>query len=592
MERLSLIDQLVHKVGYAGLPALNMQGAMVIDPAKAAFEINAMVIAEHIAARLVGFPILRQKLVQDPLKIGDLRLIDDPDFDVWNHITFDRLPSPGDQRTLNRHLARFSAEELDPDRPLWRFEIIEGLEDGKIALVQKLSHATMDGMTAMKVMQYLFDMEAKEPSKLEPSDWQPEPAPGKMSLLMGAVKENAQRFGVKAPKTMMSLTKSLAKSSAKSVARKILGEEDDDSEKGGQSNLKAPPTSINQGISRDKRSITYATYQVSELKRISKALGCKINDLCLLMSSEALKEYFEGIDEKIDFDLVLVMPIDMRGVKEMQRRNGMTLSMVNVHNTIESLPERLKAIHNNTTLAKSVKSPVTDAGIPEQDIMGMFSPLVVDMAMALLNRIQKWEKLPSPVHAVMTNVPGPPGTLYFAGMPIEYQIPIIPVFHKAALAIGASSMGNNLSIGFHGCGRVVKEENLHFLTDGLQRAYKALEKMAAAAARQAASAEVKSNQEATKPAKAKPETKKPVSPKATTAKQAKAKPAAGSQSSASNKPAASGAKKTAVKKPAPRPKPAATLNKQQASKSSGARSAKPKGRVTASKTATATDNKN
>ena len=136
MERLSFIDQLVHKISTSGLPPVNMQGAMIIDPNKSPFEVNAMIIAEHIVARLSKFPLLRKKLVQDPLKVGDLRMVDDEDFDPWNHVTFATLPTPGDKRALERHMGKFSAQNLDNDLPLWQFEIIEGLEGGKIAIIQ------------------------------------------------------------------------------------------------------------------------------------------------------------------------------------------------------------------------------------------------------------------------------------------------------------------------------------------------------------------------------------------------------------------------------------------------------------------------
>lgn len=485
MDRLSFLDQVVHKISTTGLPSLNMQGAGVFDPAKATHKVNAMILAEHIAARLSEFPILRKKLIQDPIKIADMRLVDHAEFDVWDHITFATLPSPGDAEVLDRHLAKFSAQELDQDKPLWRFEIIEGLEGGKIALAQKLSHATMDGMAAMKVIGSIFDMEPKAPAKLEKTAWTPEPLPTRMGLLRSALKETAQRFGVDAPKTIVALSKDLTKSAKQSISTRIsarfFGEE---GEKGtGRTATKAHPTSINSAISADRRSIGFAIFELHRLKAISKALDCKINDISLAMASEALASYFAGIGEKIDFDLLLCMPINVRDPNGKAHGNALALSMINARNTLESIPERLEAIKEQTSAVKTARSLKQSSG-DSQDITTILSPLLIDLFAMILCKTQPWDKLPTLINAVVTNVPGPPGEMYLASMPIEFQIPMIPVFHKGALSIGVNSMGNNFSFGFHGCGKVVKQENMHFLVEGLNRAFRELETHALAVAKE------------------------------------------------------------------------------------------------------------
>jgi WS/DGAT/MGAT family acyltransferase len=475
MERLSFFDQVAHKISTSGLPDLNMQGAMILDPAKSPYKIDAQIIAEHIAARLIEFPILRKKLVQDPLGIGDLRLVDDPDFDVWNHITFASLVAPGDQDCLHEHLAHFSAQGLDFSRPLWRFEIIEGLQHGKIALVQKLSHATMDGMAAFKIMQTLFDREPTPPAKLGKQSWTVAPEPGRLKLLASALQENVVRLGVRTPRTLWYLSREIGGSAVQQVGARFTG---GDTARSGKENkkskLKARPTSLNGAISSDRRALTYASFELDKLKTISKSLDCKLNDVCLVMTSEALATYFRGIGEKIDFDLVFAMPISTRAAAEKEHGNALTIALINAHNTIPALPERLQAIQADTLEAKIGQKEKQASKKNAPDITGILSPVLIDLATALLQKIQPWSRLPSPVNAAMTNVPGPPWTFFFAGMPIEYQIPIIPVFHKGALSIGATSMGNNFSFGFHACGRVVKQENMHFLTEGLSRAYEEL----------------------------------------------------------------------------------------------------------------------
>jgi len=478
MERLSFIDQVLHKVSTSKLPSLNMQGAMIVDPAKSPFEINATVIAEHIAARLQGFPLLRKKLVQDPLKMGDLRMVDDEHFDPMNHITFATLPSPGDKRALDRHMGRFSAHELNPDLPLWQFEIIEGLEDGRIAVIQKLSHATMDGMAAMKMMQSLFDLEPLPPEKPDENfDYGLHAAPSQLKLLSGATKENIERYGINMPKTFLSLSKMAAGGAKNYLKLRFLGDAENATEPSSDTNdkptIKAQETSLNGRISSDKRVMTAAIYKLDELKRIAKAYDCTINDICLTMASEALAHYFAGIDEEVA-DLFFIMPMSTRTNNDKTHGNALTLSKINAHNLIASIPERLKKIHADTSQAKSSRSTKKSSALKLENPTAMLSPLLVDSLTALLQSVQPWGMIPAPANAVMSNVPGSREGAYFAGMPIDYQIPLIPIFHKSALSIGVTSMGNVFSFGFHACGKTVKERNVHLFTDGLDFAYKSL----------------------------------------------------------------------------------------------------------------------
>jgi WS/DGAT/MGAT family acyltransferase len=472
------------------------------------------------------------KLVQDPLRIGDLRMVEDPNFDVWNHITFDSLAAPGNQDCLNDHLAHFSAQSLDFSRPLWRFEIIEGLQDGKIALVQKLSHATMDGMAAFKIMQTLFDREPAPPAKLGKQSWIVSPEPGKLKLLASAIRENAVRVGVVTPRTLWQLSRDFGGAAVQQLGDRLTGSAPDKTEKESKkSALKARPTSLNGSISSDQRALTYASFELDKMKVISKSLDCKLNDLCLLMASEALSNYFHGIGEKV----VFAMPISTRSATDKEHGNALTLAMINAHNTISSLPARLQAIQADTLEAKSGQKDKQSSKKKAPDLTGILSPMLIDLATTVLNKIQPWSRIPSPVNAVMTNVPGPPWTFYFAGMPIEYQIPMIPVFHKGALSIGATSMGNNFSFGFHACGRVVKQENMHLLTEGLNSAYAELAKHAKRQARGEKSAPKSARK---KPAGKSATATKKVKPKARSARPktaAKKKPTGKSSPRASKK---------------------------------------------------------
>lgn len=486
MERLGFVDQVMHKVGTSGMPPLHMQGAMVIDPATSQYEINAMILAEHIASRLIGFDILRKKLVQDPLKIGDVRMVEDPDFDVWDHISFARLPSPGDKRCLEIQLGKFSARDFDHNHPLWQFEIIEGLEGGKICIAQKLSHATMDGTAAMKVMMSIFDQEPSPPNKLESKKplKKVKGQPSKLDLLGSALKENVQRYGKQTPKILGTVTKNIASVAMDSINSWLASDAGESQKVEKPKGPTCYPNSLNKAISANKRVVAVGIYKTDELKGISKALGCKLNDLCLAMVSEAIACYFKGIGEALKGDYVFVMPMSTRSADDKSHGNALALSPISSHSSIKSLPKRLAAIQRDTLEAKAkagkVESKTKKPSVLDDvgNITDIVSPLVIDIAAGLLAKLNPWDKINFPANGVMSNVAGPREAMFFAGMPIEYQIPMIPIFHKAGLSVGATSMGNHFSFGFHGCGKAIKQEDMHFLLDGLQKAFDELAKAA------------------------------------------------------------------------------------------------------------------
>jgi WS/DGAT/MGAT family acyltransferase len=480
MERLSLFDQLFHKISGSDIPSLNMQGAMVVDPAKGVNDFTPAELAEHIAARLSDFPVLRKKVVQDRLRIGDLKLVDDPQFDIRDHITFRTLPSPGDAEALGRAIGEFSAQDLDTTKPLWRIEIVDGLAGGKIAILQKLSHAIMDGDAAIKVFQCLFDARPLRLDKFREFPWQPDPEPGSLELIRSALVENATRATVHAPRAVRQLSGMLANTARDALGRGF-GTRAEPPLSGNETALfRAPRTSLNRGISHESRNVAFANYNLDELKALSKALGCTLNDLCLVMVSESLTSYFASIGEEIEGDLVIAMPLSTRAAGERSQGNALSVSLIDAKNSISSLPERLRAIQAQTGAAKTGRSEAakTKQTKSSNEIVEAISPLMLDVLIGLLSLTRAWDRLPPAMTTVMSNVAGPREGMFFAGMPLECSIPMIPMTHGGGLSIGATSMGNIFSFGYHMCGKTVLPENAHYFIEGLERAYKELSAVA------------------------------------------------------------------------------------------------------------------
>ena len=138
---------------------MHTMGVLLVEPPDGD-ETSAMeLVREALEERLHLIPPFRRKLVQGPLKIGDPYWIEDPEFDLANHLSHHVLPAPGARHELDALIGELASGCLDRDKPLWEMAVIEGLESGQIALVTKVHHATMDGGKGAALMGQLFSTE-------------------------------------------------------------------------------------------------------------------------------------------------------------------------------------------------------------------------------------------------------------------------------------------------------------------------------------------------------------------------------------------------------------------------------------------------
>ncbi len=473
MTKLSLFDQIFYSCEQAGLPPLYMGGAMIIDARKSPYKLNAGVVAAHLAARMEQIPLMRKKIVRDPLKIGKLRLVDDPKFDARNHISLTVLPKPGGYKELTECLGAYSTQRMDLTRPPWHYAIIEGLKGGKLAIAMHLHHSVIDGLGAQDVLSRIYDARRVRPAKPQRQTWQVEGEPMPISLLSSAWLENAERVFVKTPSYIIKSGMPLARLLASKLFERLKP-----GDKPTEAEIVLPTvrrTSLNPAAASLKRVVSYVEFPMAAAYVIRKHFNCSINDLALLLNSCALEHYFRKIGEKVDFDLVNVMPMNARKRGEKTVGNVLSIGRVNLHNTIRKLPERLQAIVADTVRIKS-RHRSTQAVGDGRSLMDLFSPLVIDglcYAMARLNLAGKVLL----GNVAITNVPGSPVRLYIAGAPLVTAVPMAPVLGAGvALTVTVSSTDRHLLLGFHGDGGAIKDKEL--FVAGASRAFATLRALA------------------------------------------------------------------------------------------------------------------
>src|SRR5262249_5294961 len=107
--------------------------------------------------------------------------VDDAGFDLDFHLRRAAIPTPGGRRELIDHVQRVISRPLDRTKPLWELYLIEGMEDGLVAILTKVHHAMVDGVAAIDLASALFDF-SPEPQILSSPPWHPEPEPDQATL--------------------------------------------------------------------------------------------------------------------------------------------------------------------------------------------------------------------------------------------------------------------------------------------------------------------------------------------------------------------------------------------------------------------------
>jgi len=465
MEKISLFDQMFYKLDVAGVGALVMQGAIVLDPSSADPPLDADALAAHIGARLQEIPLLRKKLIRDPLGIGDLRPVEDPDFDLAEHVTRATLPGPGDEATFIAHLERFSGERLDLSKPLWRFEVVDGRADGKLALISKLHHALFDGVGAVETLGSMYDSEPRPAEALIPQRRRRVRGPSGLDLTARAIGDSVSRLTA-GPRFLRRNAGAIVGSLAETLRDRLLGETEEAEE------IVVHPTSLNVKLSPDRRVVAYRVFDLPDFKGLARALECKVNDLAMLLCSVAFEHYFSGIGEELASDLIATMPVNLREEKHGTTGNVLNVTKLNLRTSVPGLIDRLKMIQRDSQAAKDRLRPESGSSIDFEELQSLFSPLLADALAAVAGRALEWDISWDDwllANAVVTNVPGPRGETYVAGARVEYSIPMIPMADTMALSWGITSFGDSLTIGLHGCGEAVRDARL--LIEGIDKAF-------------------------------------------------------------------------------------------------------------------------
>lgn len=444
MERLSGLDA---SFLYFETPSMHMHVAMtaILDPSTMPAGYSFERIRETIGSRLHLVAPFRRRVVEVPFRLHHPLWLEDPDFDLDYHIRRITGPSPGGRRELAEIAAQIASTPLDRRRPLWEMHIVEGLADGAFGMVTKMHHCAIDGVSGAELLVSLFDLEPTPPASEPPPARQPETVPSDADLVSHALRSRVRQQAALLP---------LISSTARRVGSVVSRHRDPNAVVGAVP-LTAPPTPWNRAISPQRR-MSFGRVSLTDVKRIKDEVGCTVNDVILGLMGGTLRRYLEAHDALPDAPLIAVCPVSVRRDDETgQANNKVSAMFTSLATDVDDPIERLRVIHEVTVGAKQDHDLLGASLL--QDWAEHAAPTTFALAARLYSGMHLGDRH-RPIHnVVISNVPGPPFPLYFAGARLESALPMGPVMEGAGLNITVLSYIDHVDIGFVACRDLVSD---------------------------------------------------------------------------------------------------------------------------------------
>lgn len=412
---------------------MHIGSALVFEPPPSGARPSLETLREQVRERLGPLPRFRRHLSTPrvrPLSLPSWEA--DGEFDPAELVRHAVLPAPGGEGELMDWLGDFFSHRLDRNRPLWETTLLEGLEGGRWALVTKVHHCLIDGISGAGVTAALLDVEAEPApgattlaeSFAEAED--EEPDLGRAAKLRGMV-GGAIRGGIDTARHPRNASALVAQGWA--IAEMLARDE-----------LKgAPHTSLNGEIGATRR-FAAVDAPLEDLKGVKRGLGGTVNDVVLTATAGGLRRLFVERGEDVDHVRAMV-PVSVRAASEsMALGNRVSSLFVDL---VVAEPDPLLRYRKIAAAARELKEGSAVAG-PEAvvKLAGLTPPLIQSVVARLMFT-------PRLFNVTITNVPGPPTTLYHQGAPLRRIVPLVPIFSGHAVGIAVMSYDGTMTFGLN-----------------------------------------------------------------------------------------------------------------------------------------------
>ncbi len=413
---------------------MHVGGVCILQPPDDTFDYERMV--DLIDERIALVPRFRQKVKWIPAHLGNPVWVDDNDFDISYHVRRAALPRPGTEEQLKEFVGRIQSRQLDRKRPLWEIYVIEGLAEGRIAIVTKTHHAMVDGVSAMDIGTVILDS-TPEPRETPPDHWMPDREPSSAQLVLSSVTGLLRRPG----EAVTTLRSGIA--DMRRVGSKLTGLATGLAATVRTTARPASASPLNVEIGAARR-FGMARTDLDDYKRVRKAHGGTINDVVLATVAGALRSWLLTRGESVNGASIRAMvPVSVRDETQVGSL-GNRVSSYFVDLPV-SEPNPVVRLHQVSYSMQGHKDAGQSVGADAIVALSGFAPptlhaLGARVASGFTRRM---------FNLVVTNVPGPQIPLYAGGAQMLEMFPVVPLAKGQAVCVGLTSYNGGVFYGLN-----------------------------------------------------------------------------------------------------------------------------------------------
>jgi diacylglycerol O-acyltransferase len=399
-------------------------------------------------------PIFGKRARRGITSLGQWAWEEDEAFDIEHHVRRNALPRPARVRELLTLCSRLHSTLLDRHRPLWEMNLIEGLEDGRLAVYFKAHHALVDGVSALRMLARMLSTDGDDLGM--PPFWAPRPQVAEEHRDDDAVHQLSTR-ATRDARSIVDDVMGIGPALLRAINRGL-------NEQGGSLSFSAPRSMLNVPVTGARR-FAAQSWPIDRVKQIGKAAEATVNDVVLAMCSGALRSYLLAMNALPDTPLVAMVPVSLHG--EDQGRgdgsgNNVGAVMCNLGTTLDDPAQRLATVRRSMLDGKAALGEMTPLQTLAMTALGI-SPLGVYPLLRLDGRARP------PFNLIISNVPGPRQNMYWNGWRLDGLYPLSVVLDGQALNITVTSFADAIAFGLTGCRRSVPhlQHLLGYLDDEL-----------------------------------------------------------------------------------------------------------------------------
>lgn len=398
-------------------------------------EIPFKKFVENLNARLPLLPRYRQKVIPDPFHLGHPTWEFDPDFDIKNHVFRIRLDPPGSEAELVKLAGRIFTPLMDRGKPLWDIHLVYGLEGKRTAMIARVHHCMVDGISGVDLLKVILDIspDAKPAPVLEaPPPPRPDLTRRFFDALLGGMQEGMNRL-MEFQNGLLNLAQSVTAEPARGAVpglSQLLA------------SLAAPASLLpfNRACSGE-RKLVWSRFSFAEARAIRAALSGTVNDVVLTVLAGAVARYAERHGQQTaGRNLRVMVPVSLR--REEQRGtlgNLVSLMPLEIPLDLGDPLARFRHINRKTLAMKSARAA---------ESFNMLAALVGILPASVQAMVGAMATFPlPPVNMVATNVPGPQVPLYAMGRRMIDYYPYVPVGYAVGCGCAIMSYDQKLYFG-------------------------------------------------------------------------------------------------------------------------------------------------